>query len=258
MKIRIFILLTITFSILNNLVTNPTTISKSDTTKSIIVNDSLNERIIDNNKGNFFKRNEGAIIGSALAAFVSLFSIWLTTCLRNKRDKKEKKFNIHLENEKINRRKMEKENIYCGLIHSIFHELNYHLQLLVINRKTIKRIKDLTIEKGEYNIKQSIEKFNTKFINECRLKVLEFESFNTDILPIVSKYINKIESLNTHFDFQSTISLIKQLEMPFEDSVNLHFKELEKNFMDIELSIQEIQKMIRGEISKFSQNKIID
>ena len=219
-----------------------------DTTKTLIINDTLYVKSKMLQKENsFFNRNEGTILGSALAAFVSLLAILITSLIRNRRDKREKEFLIGV-----------KQNIYCGLLHSIYHELGSHQNLVNVNWKSLELIRDVTLEKEKFIIEKTVETFNTDFINECRLKILEFESYNTDLLPVISKYKNSVISVNRSLDFKNLNSFFEQLEIPFSEAVNLYFKIFKEDFNRIELGIQEIQKMIKEEIRKFTQNEVID
>lgn len=213
-----------------------------------IVNDTLNvkSRLVQNEES-FFKRNEGTILGSALAAFVSLFSIWITTYNRNRRETKEKQF----------QRRM-RENIYCGLLFSIYHELTDHKNILKINREEIKYIRAITIEKGDFVFEKAKENFNAEFINACRLKILEFENYNSNLLPKVSNYINTVKSLNRSFDYKTVFSVLQKLKMPLnEDIINTYFQEIISDLDKIDLGIQELQKLLKKEISRFPQNDIL-
>lgn len=228
-----------------------------DTVNNLIINDTLNINAhFIKEEGNFFTRNEGTILGALLAALVSLFSIWITNKSRNRKDERDKAFQINLENQKINRQKMIKENIYCGLLHSIYHELNSHKNLSDINWKSLNLVKDLTLEKDDFVIEKAINIFSTEFINQCRLKILEFESYNTDLLPIISQYISKVISINNYMDFKTVLSSNKKLEMPFVDTVNEYFDILKSDFDEIAVGRQKIQDFIINEIKKYPQNEI--
>ncbi len=218
-----------------------------DTIKTQRINDTLyvKSKIFESDKG-FFSRNEGTILGSFLAALVSLFSILITMIIRNKKEK-----------EKEEKVKEEKVKVYCGLLHSIYHEMKGHQRLLEMDWKSLEIIRDITIEKDKPVIEGSmIEKINTDFINECRLKILEFENYNTDLLPLISEYINRINNLNTVLDVKPKLDSIVSLNLPFRESVLEYFNEIKRYIDSIESGIIKVNDLIKEEIEKFPHSEV--
>ncbi len=227
-----------------------------DTIKSILLNDTLNvkSKILESEES-FCSRNEGQLLAFFLSIILALSTIWLTNKIRDKKDaKKEEKLKKEQKRkEKIER--IKREEIYCGFLHSIFHELAGHRYLLQENWKSLELIRDLTLENENFIIELKLEEFNYEFIDKCRLKILDYEKYNTDLLPNISAYINRVKQLNKTLDVTPAIRSIKNIDVPFDESLNSYFQEIKNLFDEIKAGIEAIELMIKDEIEKFTQSE---
>ena len=209
--------------------------------------DTLNI-LIENKDKNWFKRNEGTFLGSFCAATIALISILLTNYY-NKKSKQRL----------LQKGLFEKQNIYCSLLYAVYNELLWHKNLSEIIKKELNEIQRISLEKGKLIVDSPSEKFNTEYLHQFRIKILEFHKFNTDLLAYISTYLNLLSSINYSLDFKKVKDFYNHFvdESSYNKALKAYFADLFDLFVKVGKGIQRLQDMIKEELVSFPQNKIV-
>jgi hypothetical protein len=165
-----------------------------------------------------------------LASLIAIYSIRQTH-----------KNQIFLENDKANKRQIREEEIYCGLLNAAKIELIYHQKILPFLIEGLQKIRDASLREGEIITAKAPRNISLNFLQEIRRKIIDKEILDTNILQLLSYYINKCEIINMDMDFESLIKLNEK----FKDKVD--FQELVKDYFDKEIDqVKKIQESLTG------------
>lgn len=190
----------------------------------------------------------GPLLGSFLAALVALISIYFTN--RN---------NIRLQNNLIQRKQAHNEDVYCGYLFAIFHEINWHQNLLLRLRNELVIIRNQALADLRFNIPVAHELFRIEYINSYRINTLKFERFDTDLLALISTYLNLIMTINSnlHFEYVQNLRLEFESDEAYRDGLIVFFDELEGFLSRAEGGMANIQAGIVEVVRTFPGNQII-
>ncbi|MFA4907480.1 MAG: hypothetical protein WC602_04365 [archaeon] len=190
----------------------------------------------------------GALLGSFLAGIVALVSILLA-------HKKNKEIqDISLKNERIQR-----EDIYCGNLFAIYHEINWHKNLSKRLTRELKIIKQQSIDTLSFPCDQANELFRIEYLDRCRINVLEYARFDTDLLTLISTYLNLIMTINNSLNF-TVVSKMKNKfdsDVRYKEALSGYFKILENIISDANRGMGNIQSRIVEVVGSFPGNQLI-
>lgn len=133
----------------------------------------------------------GALIGAFLAGIIAIYSVWKTN--RN---------NLELERKKYHTQREVKENIYCGILFSIFTDLHAHTKISEILKTEIEDFLEYYKSALTIPTDSPFSDFPIEFIKICRNKVLDFYKFETTSFSILTHYINVLDSLQADLNLR--------------------------------------------------------
>lgn len=202
----------------------------------------------DRNEASLLGAIFGALVGALAASLIAHYSVMRTH-----------KNTVKIENEKIAMIRRTKENIYCGLLFMIYSEIFGHRNLAPILKESISLFLDTTEATKDIVSDTPFTRYEIEFLKECRSKILEFENFETEILTVLSHYINKVSLLNYYLNLKRIRDIRFRFDGNEEDfltGVKDYFNDVNdliSNLGDVGRSIQE---SVLTEIKKFPQNDI--
>ena len=195
----------------------------------------------------FWIRNEATLLNLVVLLVIGLVVAWWTNRL-NKRS------------QTIQQRREEKrrENIYCGNLYAVFHELQFQKSQSEIIQAELREIKRLSEDQSKIVIESMPSTFNTGYLHEFRMNILEYSQFNTKLLTDISSYLNLLTIINDSLDFKrvrETFDLVENRHSRLE-AIQDYFSTLLRLFEDVDKQIPLISPSIRTEFEKFGQNII--
>lgn len=208
--------------------------------------DSSFVKIISYPEMTWIERNEGAIVGSfigaLLAGIIAIISVYLTA-----------------RSSKIQRREREIE-IYCGLLYSIKIELLYHSKTHINLIEELEVIKHNSLLSNEIITDSPSRNISLIFLLEVRNKLIDTELFNTNILLLISAYINKCELINNDIKFERLIKISEKFKenVNFQESTKSYFDIVIKQIGDLQNSIPDIISYINSDLQSFGKTSDID
>jgi len=205
--------------------------------ESIKTTDTLDVKIVKTPKQNFWERNEGTIIGALLAGLIAVFSVKYTNYYNIKR---------------INRLN---KKIYYGLLSVLKSELEYQKNIISFLLEEIKVTGDTIRDGNDLGFKKPFRKIQTKFIDETRNKLLSIELKDTDLLKLLTAFINKCELINNDLNYEViyTFCINAKKNNKLDEFVILYFGEMHKQTSDTLSAISPIIAFIDSEIDKNKQ-----
>ncbi len=228
--------------------------AQSDTVEIEALNDTL---FINNNDSSYvnivsyphqswWARNEGAIVGSFIAAFlagiIAIISVYLTArSIKKQRGEREKE-------------------IYCGLLYSIKIELIYHSKNHKNLIEELEVIKHNSLLANEIITDSPSRNISLTFLKEVRNKLIDTELFNTNILLFLSAYVNKCELVNSDINFERMIKVSEKFkdQLNFAESTKSYFDVVIKQLQDLQKSIPEIIEHINADLQLFGETSEIN
>ncbi len=247
--ISAFIVIIIFHITYSNLISQPT-ISVSD---SVIIDSTyfdssyISTNVITNiPDSSFLKRNEGEIVGSLLGALlaglIAIISILATH--QNNKKIQDRRFIID---------KTYRENVYCNLLVAVHSELSGHNYFSKQLKKLLPELNRILIEKGELPISKIPVEFSFEFIDECRLKLMDYDYYNVEILNLLGIYQNLTKGLQNNLNI-SEINNFKyefSSKTDFEKDINIFFEALLNNLDELNDRRVNLQKLIIEDLDKF-------
>lgn len=244
------------------------TLLYSDSTNTII--DSTKSKIIsqldvgeDNFETNFTFTTESAqlkwyesplsttLIGSFLAAFIAVVSILATNYI-NRRN--------------TNRKQLKK---YKSLLFGIYSELRNNemiIDLLVGEEKNKNEDVNNGDSKGEIEIYiDTVQEYRklvsadvfsnlqVRFIEQCRLNLIDNESFALDVLEITSRYIDIANSINNSLKSGKIqqIQTFRPAGVELHDAAKIYFDEITKRLNNLKTGGNELRRIILIDANRF-------
>jgi hypothetical protein len=196
----------------------------------------------------FWKKNEGTIIGSFLAALVAAISVFATNHFHAKRDTKRE-----------NNKRIEKENLYGAVLVSIYSILLSHGERSKRLKEELAVILEKSLDRSHFVIDKSSIILSLEMLNEFLIKLLNYDKFNQILLNTIIAYIHRVTNLNQSLDFTPAIKLQKAYiaGQVYNDAVKEYFDAIGKNITMLDTQRDKIKKLIIEEIKKFPQFEII-
>jgi viroplasmin and RNaseH domain-containing protein len=192
-------------------------------------------------------------LGSFFAALIAVYSVWKTN-----------KNNIELERKKYNTEKEIRENLYCGILFCIYKELQIHDNIFENLKSEIEQFLQYFREHINVPVDNPFSEFPVDLMKVCRVKILDFDKFETETLSLISNYISLMDAVQndlnlnrireTHRRVSSKQVFIKGVEKYFEQ-INDTLEKLNGLRETIKKNIPEIiksypQSDVSSEISK--------
>lgn len=197
-------------------------------------------------KQNWLQRNEGALLGSFLAAIVAVFSVWLTNF-----------FNNRLGTKKAEIVKLQRKDTYCNILSTVYSELISHGNLTRTLKQELNEILRVFEEAGEI-VASPITNIPIDFLNACRIKLIEYQIYNVGLLSYISHYVNAISILQPELNILKLRGFKSYFDNQdkYAQGVRNYFNELNSRLEKIEETWQRLNKLLEKEIGKFSQGTI--
>lgn len=217
--------------------------TNTDTLKNA---DTCFVKITNTQNQSWFEKNEGEIFGSFIAAFfaglIAILSVYLTS-RANKNQKQER----------------EKE-IYCGLLFAIKIELLYQVQTHKNLIEELKVIEHNSLIANEIIVENPSRNISLTFLNKIRDKVIESEIFNTNILLLLTAYINKCELVNSDINFDRMIKISQKFKdkVNFPASTKSYFSIVIEQINNLQEAIPELIKHINFDLQSLGKTSDID
>lgn len=202
--------------------------------------DTVQVNIIENES--WIEKNEGALIGAFGGGVTAVLAAFLTYYLS-----------------KVNRRKKEKK-VYEGLLYSIHTELDWQKNHTRALRNQLGKVKRLSIESVRFVVDEAPNKYDTRYLEYCRERILEYDNFTPQILALLSTYINLLLETNVNIDFRAARSLhIPEGESLTPKLIEGYFETIEKENLDkIEKTIPLIRSLIEHDLEDFPEDLLVN
>jgi len=201
---------------------------------------------------NWWQKNVASLLGALLGTFgaglIAYFSIKKTF----------KNSNI-IEKNKFQVSRKEKEKKYCGLLFMIFSEFAAHDHDTPRLRNEIDDFLKLVEEHKKIIVDTPFTGFEVEFIKECRSNILHFDSFDSEIMTLLSHYINLISRVNYYLDLRrikETSVYFSGKEEQFVEGVKEYFKEVNSLISALEEARKSLEESILNEINRFPHSDI--
>ncbi len=203
-------------------------------TESRKVESPIKVEIIKTPEQQFWERNEGTILGALLAGLVAIFSVGLTNYCNTRRTKQ------------LNKR------IYFGLLSVIKSELEYQSKTIELLCDEIKVTGDSLRDGNELGLKKPFRKIQTKFLYEGRNKLLSVEIKNTDLLRLLTSFINRCELINDDLNYESIYIFYNDAKTKnqIDEFVAIFFGDMQKHISDTLSTVNPIISFIDSELKK--------
>jgi hypothetical protein len=202
----------------------------------------------DKHQGNMTGNMIGALLGALFASLIAIYTV-RKTYLNTKK----------IEEEKITYNKIQRENTYCGLLFMIVSELRGHDMNTTRLREEIELFTNLVENMKDIISEDPFSKYDINFIETCRIKILDYAFFNTEIMSAISNYLNSLYDLNYYLNLER----IRKVKIHFKDDDELFIEAFKECFEEVNLLInrleegrKEIEKEILLEINSFPHSDI--
>ena len=177
-----------------------------------------------------------AVLGSFFAALIALWSI-------NKTNNN----NVILEEKR--RKGIEESNkqIYCGLLHSIFHIIPRYDNLLTILQKEIEAYKEL-IEIEFQIVEKPFNLMQTQILQDMLSQLYKYDNLSTILLPKIADYIMLLNHLNENLNLKRIVESIQSLEK--QNSAKILFNSTLKSLSNILEKINILSNELKTELTQ--------
>ena len=189
----------------------------------------------------WWQRNEGTFLGSFLAALVAVLSVLFTHWLDKRR------YGARM------------RRVYAGLLHSIHAELVWHKGVIRRLRQHLEELKRVASETGIVPVSEAGERFELDYFEQCRLRVLEYEHFSTELMKYLAEYANFLRFANRSIQLQAVQEAAKHFEDDAERRKGLtaYFANVLAELGKIESAIPIIQERIRCEVTHLPEVELV-
>lgn len=191
----------------------------------------------------------GALVGASLAALVALYSIWRTN-----------KNNLALEQNRRLDVARRQEDIYCGLLHEIAGELDAHAMIFRDLVRDLPLLRNNSLAVGKVIVSCPPARPSLSHIDVCRIKILEYDGFDTRLLHRISAYVNVCAYFNTNLDFTPLIQVQHQMNINQEEimrAIKDTFQALEDHLATLQMERENLREAIVREVERFPGNVIV-
>ena len=191
----------------------------------------------------------GTLLGSLIAGLIAVYSVRATHQRSIARD------GINAE-----RLKQQRQSRYCGLLFSIHSILQSHNELTNILVKELTDIRDQSVQKMALIIDSTTTRIPIAFMEQCLLKTLEYETFETRLVGNIISYQHYISNLNANLNF----SPILKLESSFKnrqlyiDAIKDYFDQLIQMVGKADNARNDLMTSIQTELKHFPFVTIVD
>ncbi|HAH51474.1 MAG TPA: hypothetical protein DCL80_09500 [Balneola sp.] len=202
----------------------------------------------------FISRNEGELVGSFLGAFLAALVAYYSA-------RKGHLYSVQRNKEELDRKRIEQENKYCSLLHSIIVELSWHKDINSMVLSQVEGIREKSKVAGKMIIDEPTTFIKIDFLRKLRDTFPEFEFSNHVIPTHLQLYINKAEIINRSLKLNVIDETVKRFDEPenFAKAVDLYFNQLVKDFQTLEealslnlkFSLEEVNKYPNAEVHKY-------
>ncbi|MBU4446810.1 hypothetical protein KJ656_17295, partial [bacterium] len=183
--------------------------------------------------------NEGQIAGSFLGAFFAGIIALLSIRLTHKKNKEKEK--------------LHNENVYCNRLKGIHSDLTSHQHYTDNLSKLLLELNRITNVDKKLPIKRVNPKLSLKFIDQCRLKLMEYDDCNVEILNKINHYLNSLNAIIADLDFSSILSLVEKCENEdkYVENTSEYIEVMLSNIEDLKVDRAELQEIVIKDLEHF-------
>jgi len=256
LAISIIFLLTLCFSNTN---IEKQSISRIDTIYVPVPVDTMHFNIISKNSApslSWWQKNEAGLIGAIIGAFLGAIGAGLVAYFSIKRTHNS---NIEIERNRMIDVRKEKEKKYCGLLFMIISEIYFQKNETELIEKEINEFVRVTKEQKRIITDNPFTLYQLDMLNECRNRILDYDSFDTELVSTISLYINSINKCNSYLYLKRLTDLErfdKEGEFSIVDGVESYFSAVNNILENIKKARVELTKGLTLEIAKFPSSNI--
>lgn len=200
----------------------------------------VNVNIVD--ERGWFEKNSVALIGAFGGALTAILAAFLTNLFANR-----------------NRKKKDKK-IYQGVLYSIHTELHWQQHYTEAFKNQIDEIERISKLTNEFCVEKAPNSYDTRYLEYCRQRLLEYDNFNHKIVALLSTHINKLNETNDNVDFKVAQKMkLPEGELLTEEAFEKYFDKIRKdNIEKIEYGIPLIRTLIEHELKKFPKDLFVE
>lgn len=254
--ISLFILITLCLSNTN---LNKPSISKTDTIYVPVLVDTIHFNIVSKDSNtiiSWLKRNEASLIGAIIGAFLGAIGAGFVAYYSIKRTHLN---NIEIEKGRIIEIRKEKDKKYCGLLFMIISEIYFQKKDTELIEEEIERFIRVTKEQKRIITDNPFTLYQLDMLNECRNRILDYDSFDTELVSTISLHINTINKCNSYLYLKPLIDLERfkvEGELNIVDDVESYFSEVKIILGNINKARIKLTMGLTLEIAKFPSSNI--
>lgn len=190
-------------------------------------------------KQTFMQKHLGALLGSLGAGLVALFSVLATHKTAKKREK-------------------EKARIFHrNLLLAIYSELLSHEKLVDYLKGELNEAKRLALDKAQVLIESPHTKIPVEFINQCRIRLLEYEDNSMDLINHIFQYQNSTHQLVSNLSFSNVISLKEHFknDAQYREGIKAYFDRLFVHLTTLENGRNVLTQRLLQEVERISPER---
>lgn len=189
----------------------------------------------------------GAFFGAFFAAIIALLVV-------NRTHKKNKEIEAKRENDAIHK----VEEKYTALLFGIYSEIQANEELVKIIKEGIKSYLDHVESQNKLIATDVFNTLKINFVEQCRLNMINNESFSPNVLRWVSKYIYKVDEINGNLESNKIMQIPNHLHPgdSLFDAMTIYFNEILDNIKDLEEGSIELKRIILHDHQNFPHCKL--
>ena len=193
-------------------------------------------------KETWIEKNSGSLVGSIGGAFTAILAAFLTNYFS------------------VQSRKKKDKKIYEGVLYSIHTELHWQLNHTGALRNQLNEIERISKLNEEFCVEKAPNSIDTRYLEYCRQRLLEYDDFDHKIVALLSTHINLLNDTNVNIDFRVAQKLkAPEGERLTKEMIGKYFSKIEEdNLQKIEISVPLIRTHIEKELEGFPEELFIE
>jgi len=184
----------------------------------------------------FLERNEGELISTFGGTIVAILAAFLTYFLSKYQAVKKER------------------NKYQGLLYTVYIELIWHKSHFEKLIKTIDRIGDISITEQFIITDSAPMQFNLALIENGLNQIIEYKSFNQNLVVLTTSYLNNLRDINYFLEFSTANKVLQNQsdKSNIENQIKGYFETLKTEYINKTLPvIPDLMSLIEKEIKDY-------
>ena len=153
------------------------------------------------------------------------------------------------------------EYCYQGLLYILHVELDWHRHHFVLLKNSLESIEQVSILNNIFVLKSPPMRFDLSICEKSITHLIDYKTFNHEIVAYLASYINQIRNINYFLDFNNANAILSKIEDEAERKVHIknYFLGLKTEYIDKTMpSISEIRILIEQELKNYPKDKIVN